>query len=310
MGTTPKKIHEQIERIYASGSVVGENGVVYAIFPASVTRDRGEFIRKTCLSQRSVSSLEIGMAWGLSTLFILEALIKNGAGTGAHVVIDPFQSESFHGAGRRLVREAGAEEFIEFHEQKSQLVMPQLIIDGRQFDFLYIDGDHHFEGAFIDFAFAHHLLKPGGVVLFDDAWCDPVHLVCRFAEANHGYIPIPQSYRNNRQYLPASQARPFDPRPMMRAYRKPVEENKRDFHDFVPFFDGFVPYQRSDHSAFQAAAMEALQAGNSRAARRSLIEALRIRPQRFRTWLRLLRTFLPSRLQRAISRMPRREPGG
>ena len=47
------------------------------------------------------------MAWGMSTLHIIEALLANGAADGAHVVIDPMQTSLFHNAARRTLREIG-----------------------------------------------------------------------------------------------------------------------------------------------------------------------------------------------------------
>jgi len=35
--------------------------------------------------------------------------------------------------------------------------------------------------------YADRLLAPGGVVVVDDSWADPVFLACRFLETNYGY---------------------------------------------------------------------------------------------------------------------------
>src|ERR1700732_650879 len=49
------------------------------------------------------ASLEIGMAYGFSTLFFLAAIAKNA--TGAHTAIDPFQRSAWHGVGIEKVRQ-------------------------------------------------------------------------------------------------------------------------------------------------------------------------------------------------------------
>ena len=79
---------------------------------------------------------------------------------------------------------------MEFYPQFSGLVLPKLVSEGRQFDFAFIDGDHHFDGVFVDLFYVDQLLKPGGVVVFDDISWDGVYLACRFAQTNYGYETI------------------------------------------------------------------------------------------------------------------------
>jgi hypothetical protein len=58
------------------------------------------------------------LAYGISTLFILEALAQL-PGTRRHIVIDPLQQARFKRIGLRHVREAGYEHLIEFWEDRS-----------------------------------------------------------------------------------------------------------------------------------------------------------------------------------------------
>src|SRR5271166_1086268 len=76
---TAVKLRNFIEDIYARGTVRGEDGTEHGIFPESVTPDRGAFVRDACRTEKARSVLEIGMAWGPSTLHILESLLSNGA---------------------------------------------------------------------------------------------------------------------------------------------------------------------------------------------------------------------------------------
>ncbi|HTT74735.1 MAG TPA: class I SAM-dependent methyltransferase [Candidatus Binataceae bacterium] len=295
MTTTPRQIHERIEEIYRSGLVRGEDGTQYPLGDTSVTAERGKFIGDLCRTEHAARALEIGMAWGLSTLFILAALAENGAGPGAHAVTDPFQFSRWHGAGLRTIRELGADAMIEFHEQRSELLLPELIKADRRFDFILIDGDHRFDGVFVDFVLVNRLLKPGGLVIFDDAWFDPVYLTCCYAETNCGYTLVAQHPDYG---VPSLSGRP-DQGVQICAYRKPAKEAPRGFFDFVPFFDGIV--QRGEKRLLKTG-MRALTEGDSALARRCFLGALRIKPFRLKTYGRLLRTFLPLPFARALTR--------
>ena len=105
-------IRAQIERMYADGVVADEHGKTFSIQPEALTADRGKFLRDMCLGERASRVLEIGMAWALSTLHILEALTSDDVKPQPLVVTDPFQSSTFHNAGLKAVRDAGAESLI------------------------------------------------------------------------------------------------------------------------------------------------------------------------------------------------------
>lgn len=59
--------------------------------------------------------------------------------------------------GKRIIKLKG----------KSTDVLPKLV-QAKRFDFIYIDGDHSYEGAKADAELAYPLLKKGGVMIFDD----------------------------------------------------------------------------------------------------------------------------------------------
>jgi predicted O-methyltransferase YrrM len=298
MSADPREIRARIEEIYRTGKVRGEDDIEYSIADTSVTPERGRFLGDLCRTEKPVATLEIGMAWGVSTLFILEALAQNGAPEGAHAVADPFQSTRWHGAGVRAIREAGATKMIEFHEEPSEILLPRLSERRQIFDLAFIDGNHRFDAVFVDLIFVNRILKPGGVIILDDAWFDPVYLACRFAETNLGYVPIAEFSEKDRTGRRSSGT---DSRPLMRAYRKPMIETQRDIFHFVPFFDGVEGMSTREERRLREEGRQALARGDSANARRAFVQALRLNPRRFNTWMRLLRTFLPGWLARSTS---------
>jgi len=86
----------------------------------------------------------------------------------------------------------------------------------------------------------------------------------------------------------------------MRAYRKPQQAVSRDRFHFVPFHTG-VDFNLGRERQLRNDGMAALKAGDYRAARYAFKAALQLNP-RVRTYLRLLRTYLPG------SRRPAPDP--
>lgn len=294
--STAEEIRATIERAYLAKSVRGRDGRTHDITSVSVSAERGEFLYRICRAERPRNTLEIGMAWGLSTLFMLLSSVENAIASPRHVVMDPDQSSRFHDAARISVSELGLDSIVEFHPEPSGVVLPRLVAEGRQFDLAFIDGNHGFDGVFIDLYFVNQLVRPGGVIIFDDANWDGVFLASRFAEMEYGYRVLDQVGASSRDA-------------QMRAYRKPESQPLRRTITVAPFFEGFTP--RSEHGKAAMAnkarhrGLVALARGKRKLARRYLRVAERLDPLHLKTWFRLARTYLPMSMIRATSGRPR-----
>ncbi|HEY7529171.1 MAG TPA: class I SAM-dependent methyltransferase [Gemmatimonadota bacterium] len=140
-----------------------------------------EFVRR----ERPLRTLETGMAYGMSTLFICQALRDNGA--GRHTAIDPSQTERFGGGGLHNVEHAGLADLLRFYEERSDQVLPRLCAEGERFDFAFVDGNHRFDFTLVDFFYVDRLLPVGGHVAFDDLWLPAVRKVISYALRNRPY---------------------------------------------------------------------------------------------------------------------------
>lgn len=63
----------------------------------------------------------------------------------------------------------------------------ELILGGRQFDFIFHDGDHEIPAPFNDFQNLVSFLRPGGVFCFADTNCDGVKQILANLPAPHVY---------------------------------------------------------------------------------------------------------------------------
>lgn len=136
-------------------------------------------------------SLEVGLAFGISALFICEAM-SAASENPKHIVIDPAQHAQayWHGVGLANLERAGYRGFVEFIEKPSQIALPELISAGRKIDFAFIDGEHLFDHALVDFFFVDQLLNVGGVVVLDDTGWPAIRKLARFVAANRSYRVI------------------------------------------------------------------------------------------------------------------------
>ncbi|MHC4455104.1 MAG: class I SAM-dependent methyltransferase, partial [Planctomycetota bacterium] len=111
--------------------------------------------------------LEIGLAYGISALYICDALQAIGNNFTYHI-IDAFQSPGFKATGLFNLDNAGFEDVYAFHEERSEICLPQFLTQGMRFDFALIDGNHTFDHTLVDFFYVNRMLDVGGIVIFDD----------------------------------------------------------------------------------------------------------------------------------------------
>lgn len=174
-----------LETMLQTGCAESANGESIKIH-SNILPEEGEFLQNLISEIDAATTLEIGLAFGISALFICEAISKVPG--GRHIIVDPAQSsDAWKGCGIQALKSAGYGEIIEFHELPSHKILPELHTQGRQVDFAFIDGAHSFDYALVDFFLVDKLLKVGGVIAFDDLWMPGIQRLCRYILTNHSY---------------------------------------------------------------------------------------------------------------------------
>lgn len=166
-----------------------DDGSVHPLYPASILANEGKALRDLVIAEGAANTLETGMAYGVSTVWIAEGLHRLGAGT--HVAIDPRQDRTYRSLGRRSVDAAGYGEYVEVVVEPSHCALPKLVDRGHQLDFAFIDGMHLFDFALLDFFYIDRMLADGGVVVFHDLWMPALRKLTGFIRRNRAYELVP-----------------------------------------------------------------------------------------------------------------------
>ena len=144
------------------------DGSVHSLFPVAASPAEGEALREWVAREGAARTVEVGLGYGISALFICEGLLLNGDPAPRHVVMDPHQTTRFADCGLQFVREAGLAEVVEYHAQESHIALPRFLSEGRSFDLALVDGNHRFDGVFVDLVYLGRLMRAGGIVFLDD----------------------------------------------------------------------------------------------------------------------------------------------
>ena len=166
-----------LKRLLESGHVVCPDGTTRELH-SNTSLGQCEFLQATIRRTGAVSCLEIGLAYGVSAIAISEAASEKPGAT--LTTVDPFQQQAWSNLGRLNIERAGYSGMVTHVEEMSQLALPRLLGDGSRFDFVYVDTTKIFDAVLVDAFFATRLLRPGGIVVFDDCSWPGIRKVVRF----------------------------------------------------------------------------------------------------------------------------------
>jgi predicted O-methyltransferase YrrM len=121
------------------------------------------------LQAKSVRALEIGSFEGRATIWLLENILTHP--DSRIMTIDPFfeeygASQNYEERFDRNVEASGLRHKVEKIKGYSHTELRRL--QPESYDFAYIDGSHASTDVLLDIALAWDLMKPGGIIIFDD----------------------------------------------------------------------------------------------------------------------------------------------
>ena len=154
--------------VFVLDAIARSDGTHHSLFPVAVYAAEGEALRDWVLQEGVGRTIEIGLGYGISALYICEGLLGNADPAMHHVAVDPHQATRFSDCGLQFLDEAGVAKVVEHHAEESQIALPRFLGEARTFDFAFVDGNHRFERVFVDLFYLGHLVRPGGIVFLDD----------------------------------------------------------------------------------------------------------------------------------------------
>ena len=172
---------------------------------SNVAPDEGLYLFHLIKQHNMTKTLEVGMAYGISALYIAQAhrelnlhpvplpvgKANDRSGGRPHTAIDPFQSTQWHSIGSLNLMRAELRHYVHLIEQESHFALPHLAMHQKgTFQLCFIDGMHLFDYTLVDFYYSDMLIVPGGFIVFDDAHMPSVQKVIAHALTNRAYVQI------------------------------------------------------------------------------------------------------------------------
>ena len=168
----------------------------------------GDILRDILVAHGAHVVIEVGLAYGSSALAIGEALCLTGGTEVSHIVIDPFQATAYDNVGWDALNAAELAAQTTFIREVSSLALARLVGQGLTADAAFVDGSHRFHEVFVDLYFLRKLVRPGGLIILDDAAWPSVATALRYFDLNLGWRPVSIEGRLTARRVPDE---PFEP---------------------------------------------------------------------------------------------------
>ncbi len=166
-----------LDKIFSEHQVEDAGQNKYRLHSAT-SKNQCEFISKILKELKPEYTLEIGLAYGISTIAILEVLGQNNQ-LFHHTVIDPYQVD-WHNVGLHYIKKLGFDKQVTFHEKFSDEVLSMMASEGKRIQFVYIDSSKVFDVLLTDIHFLNKMLDINGIIVLDDCRYPGIRKLIRY----------------------------------------------------------------------------------------------------------------------------------
>jgi predicted O-methyltransferase YrrM len=174
----------------------------------SLPASDADILRDILIAHGTRAVIEVGLAYGSSALAIGEALCSSDTTDTSHIVIDPYQATSYDNIGWDLLSAAGLADHTTLFAESSSIVLARLAANRFTADAAFVDGSHRFHEVFVDLYFLRKLVRPGGLIILDDAEWPSVAAALRYFDLNLGWQPVNIAGRLAARILPVESFEP------------------------------------------------------------------------------------------------------
>jgi hypothetical protein len=179
-----QQLPDELAAIFKSGVVIEASGAERPL-DSNISESEARELFAVVLRLGPCTSLELGLAHGISALAILGAIKANGL--GHHHIVDPFQT-NYGCIGRLNVERNGYGAISSFYERFPEEVIPQL----PNLQFAFVDSSHLFDLTLMEFVLIDKKLEVGGIIAFHDLWMPALRGVISYILANRAYEIAPE----------------------------------------------------------------------------------------------------------------------
>lgn len=159
---------KSLEDIFATYTIATGAGDEKIPLHSNTSKEQGLFLQKIFDIIKPQRSVEVGFAYGISTLFILEKHREFNSDACSHIVIEPKTDTYWGTAAEYNIGKEGLSKYLDIRRDRSDKILTKLYHENANVQYAYVDTTKQFDVVFQDFYFIDKILDVGGVFILDD----------------------------------------------------------------------------------------------------------------------------------------------
>ncbi len=179
-------LNDYIEDLYKKYYIEDELGKKHYI-GSGIKPPEGYHLYSLIKDNNFKNVCEVGMAYGMSSVYICQAFKDSGLSGQSLISIDPNQSTQWENLGKLNLERAGLSGYSTVMEEKSFVAFSQLLERKYIFDLVFIDGMHLMDYTLSDLMYANKVTKVGSVIVLDDIRHKGVEKAFKFILQNYNH---------------------------------------------------------------------------------------------------------------------------
>jgi predicted O-methyltransferase YrrM len=161
---------------------------------SSIKSEEGLTIYNTIIQNNFTKCLEIGMGYGISSIYILLALKKSINNDKKLVSIDMLESKQWKNFGIKILKFF---EMIKYHqliENMHYIELPKIVEMKENFDFIFINSWYSFENMIVILFYCSKILRKDGIIIINEIYQPNIYKCIKFIDNNYKFFKKINSY--------------------------------------------------------------------------------------------------------------------
>jgi predicted O-methyltransferase YrrM len=175
---------------------------------SSIKSEEGLTIYNTIIQNNFTKCLEIGMGYGISSIYILLALKKSINNDKKLVSIDMLESKQWKNFGMKILKFF---EMIKYHqliENMHYIELPKIVEMKENFDFIFINSWYSFENMIVILFYCSKILRKDGIIVINEIYQPNIYKCIKFIDNNYKFFKKINSH------------------PSLAVYKKIIDDNR------------------------------------------------------------------------------------
>ena len=150
--------------------------------------EEGITIYNTIIKNNFSKCLEIGMGYGISSIYILLALQKNPNNEKKLVSIDLLESTQWKNFGIKILKFFNMIKYHKLIENIHYIELPKIVANKENYEFIYINSWYSFENMIIILFYCSKILQKDGIIIINEIYQPGIYKCIKYIDNNYKHF--------------------------------------------------------------------------------------------------------------------------